>query len=146
MSMLLTGSNAAHAILDPEANPLTARVIASICDIALVIDGNGVIVEINASAEFEALPAFRELVGQRWIDHLTKDSHAKAEHLLTEARRGQTSRSREMNMRIAGLFRPYHSQSAGHFKKGPHAGTWPSACGPMALKRRQLLRSAACRR
>ncbi len=103
MSMLLTGSNAAHAILDPEANPLTARVIASICDIALVIDGNGVIVEINASAEFEALPAFRELVGQRWIDHLTKDSHAKAEHLLTEARRGQTSRSREMNMRIAGL-------------------------------------------
>lgn len=101
--MLLSRPNAAHPVLDPEANPLTARVIASLCDLALVLDAEGKIVELNAGADLDAQPGFRKLVGERWIDHLTTECHGKAQQLLAEARRGETSRSREMNMRIEGL-------------------------------------------
>ncbi len=101
--MLLTSSNDALAVLDPEANPLSSRVIASLCDIALVLDLGGRIADVTVGQGLAASSGWRKLIGQRLVDVLSSESQEKANQFMREAATGHTQRSREMNLVVEGV-------------------------------------------
>lgn len=84
-------------------DPVASRIIASFTDLVLVLDMDGTIVDVSPGKGLEANPGWQKLVGRRWVDVLMSDSRGKVEPLLREAAAGNTSRSREMNMKVEGL-------------------------------------------
>jgi transcriptional regulator PpsR len=80
-----------------------SRLIASAADVALTLDREGTVVEVSLGDSVEANPGWNKLVGKVWRETLTSDSQGKVEPLLAEARKGRTSRSRELNQRVDGL-------------------------------------------
>jgi transcriptional regulator PpsR len=84
-------------------SPVAARVVAAAADLALILDRDGVILEISLGDGFDAQPGWTKLVGKRWIDTLSRESQAKVEPFLAEVREGRTPRSRELNQRADGI-------------------------------------------
>lgn len=82
--------------LSPVANQV-AEVLASVAsDMALVLDADGVI--LNVAEGSAALPAqCSRWVGQRWVDTASAETRRKIELLLDEARTGRVTQRREVN-------------------------------------------------
>lgn len=74
-----------------------AEVLAATSDLALVLDPQGVIVDLACS--LDDLPAewLAKWPGRSWIDTVTVESRPKVEALLAEALRGSTPRWRHLN-------------------------------------------------
>jgi transcriptional regulator PpsR len=84
-------------------SPIASRVIASAADLALIVDREGIIVEVSLGEGFDPHPAWKNLVGKAWKDTVTLECVGKVEQLLTEARSGHTTRSREINQKAEGI-------------------------------------------
>jgi transcriptional regulator PpsR len=82
---------------------VASRLVAAAADVALVLDKRGVVTEVALGQSIEAHVGWKKLVGQPWVDTLTKDSQPKLDALLAEASGGQTKRPREINQRVEGL-------------------------------------------
>jgi transcriptional regulator PpsR len=64
----------------------------------------GVIREVTlCDPSIEAHSGWNALVGKRWVDTVTKECQGKVEQLLSEARKGRTSRAREINQKVEAL-------------------------------------------
>jgi transcriptional regulator PpsR len=99
----MTSSTVTIPALHRVADPVASRIIASFKDLVLIVDHEGVIVDVSAGDGLEAHPGWRKLVGRHWADVSTVDSRDKVQQLLREAASGHTSKSREMNLKVEGL-------------------------------------------
>jgi transcriptional regulator PpsR len=77
-------------------------VVASAADLAIVLDREGVVLEVSLGEGLEPHEGWKQLVGRRWADTLARDSQPKVEPLLGEAREGRSQRSRELNQKVEG--------------------------------------------
>jgi len=80
--------------MDPET---AAALISSSADVTLVMDSDGVIVDVAFGSEDLARDAYNKWIGRRWIDTVTVESRPKIEDLLREATERQSSRWRQVN-------------------------------------------------
>ena len=84
---------------------VTSRLIAAASDLTLIVDYEGVIVEValgDSGDPVRAQAEWKHLVGRRWSETVTPDSQAKVGQLVQEARAGGVTRSREINQQAAG--------------------------------------------
>ncbi|HEU4408984.1 MAG TPA: transcriptional regulator PpsR [Polyangiaceae bacterium] len=77
--------------------------LTSAADLALILDREGVILEVWPGELIEPHPGWPALVGRRWRETLAPDSQDKVEPLLKEASGGRPGRPRELNQRVEGL-------------------------------------------
>ena len=80
--------------IDPET---AARMIRVAVDVALIVDGEGIIQDLAFGSPDEVHDQYRSWLGSAWVDTVTVESRAKVEALLEEAARGDEPRSREVN-------------------------------------------------
>lgn len=80
--------------LDAEA---AADLIAAAADVALVLDGDGVIRDVALGSEDMLLEGCRKWIGQPWAETVTIESRAKVETLLREATSKAERRWRQVN-------------------------------------------------
>jgi transcriptional regulator PpsR len=78
------------------APELASSIVSVASDIALVIDANGVIVNV-ASGAAPVAPGARHWLGRRWIDTVTSDTRNKIALLLDEVQAAGVTRRREVN-------------------------------------------------
>lgn len=95
--------DAGHSFKAPEEifgsidSSAAARLVASASDIALVLDKNGVIRDMNArTSEYTELSS-ADWIGKPWVDTVARDSRSKVEALLGDIEAGRHSRRREIN-------------------------------------------------
>lgn len=79
-----------------------AKVIAAACDIALVLDPDGVILDSATGVDQPALGIAGRWLGKRWADTVTLETRAKVEALLADAAAGKEPRWRQVNHPVAG--------------------------------------------
>jgi transcriptional regulator PpsR len=78
--------------------PELAQTFASLTtDIALVLDGNGVIRSVANGGSTSVSPAGQEWVGRAWADTVTDDTRGKIEQMLKEVTSTGSARRREIN-------------------------------------------------
>ncbi len=78
--------------------PELARTIVSVAsDIALVLDADGVILNVALQSPSAAAPIAGDWVGKRWSETATGETRSKIEQLLHEATVNGLSRRREVN-------------------------------------------------
>jgi len=77
---------------------VVATLIATISDIALIVDGNGVIQDVTCQRDEMAktLQGFDRFVGKAWVDTVIPDSRSTVEALLAEATTQKASRWSEL--------------------------------------------------
>lgn len=81
-------------------DPVTlSQVIAATADVALVLDEDGIIEDVAIGETPVPNFDFRTLIGRRWLETVTPDSHDKIRELLQEARQEMIARAREVNQR-----------------------------------------------
>jgi len=80
--------------LSPEA---TASLIAATADVALVVDGRGVIRDVSVGNEELAIDGYRKWVGRTWADVVTVESRPKVAELLSDASKKRAQRWRHVN-------------------------------------------------
>jgi len=80
--------------IDPETASL---LIASAADVALVLDGRGVIIDRAFSEPGLAKAVGQDWIGRRWLDIITADGRPKIEELLREATHRSPTRWRQVN-------------------------------------------------
>lgn len=85
--------------LEPRA---AARLISAGADLALLIDGEGVVRDVAYSASDPAPRAMNGWVGRPWSDIVTIESKPKVEALLRDASHVGPSRGREINLTVPG--------------------------------------------
>jgi transcriptional regulator PpsR len=78
------------------------RLVAAGSDLALVLDGDGIIREISQGEGAGGQQRWKALLGRRWSETTAPDSRAKVDQLLQEARRGAVPRPREVNQQAEG--------------------------------------------
>ena len=78
------------------APELAAAIAAIAGDVALVIDGDGIIRNV-ATSKGGAHPVSKQWIGLRWADTVTPHTRAKIDLLLNEANSGGVSKRREVN-------------------------------------------------
>jgi transcriptional regulator PpsR len=79
-------------------NPRDAlSLIDAAADLALILDGAGVIREVRLSADGPPREACAGWVGKPWIDIVTRESQDKVTALMSEARSGGAARWRHVN-------------------------------------------------
>ena len=84
------------SLLSPLAPELASAIARVASDIALVIDGDGVIVSVAEGAAPLA-PACAAWVGRPWADTVSADSRRKVEQMLEEVGESGIGRRREIN-------------------------------------------------
>ncbi len=80
--------------IDPS---VASRVVMSSADVAVVLDGRGVVSDVSFAAEARLPREFGDWLGRNWLDTIAIDSKAKAQSLLREASQDGTARMREIN-------------------------------------------------
>jgi transcriptional regulator PpsR len=80
--------------LGPEA---TAALIAAATDVALLVDGEGVIRDVSVGSDDFALEGCQKWVGRTWEDTVTSDSRAKVAALLRDAAAKSPRKWRHIN-------------------------------------------------
>lgn len=80
--------------LDAEA---TASLIAAATDLALVVDGAGVIRDVSVGSDDFALEGYRKWIGRSWEDTVTLESRAKVAALLRDAGSKSPRKWRQIN-------------------------------------------------
>jgi len=86
--------------LSPWAPELAQAFVTLASDIALVMDGQGVIRTVaqgRHGGDEAMLPAAQAWVGRRWADTVSADTRGKVEQLLTEVARTGLARRRELS-------------------------------------------------
>ncbi len=81
---------------------LVANLVTASTDIAMLIDGSGVISDIALSDEALLGPVQKSWIGSRFIDVVTVESRRKVEKLLAESRGVEIGSRREVNHPIPG--------------------------------------------
>jgi len=71
--------------------------IASAADVSIIVDAEGVIVDVAFSDSDLAKLAYRNWIGRPWIDTVTTESHAKIVDLLRDANAKAPTRWRHVN-------------------------------------------------
>jgi transcriptional regulator PpsR len=79
----------------------TAALLSAAADLTLVLDAEGVIIEVYTGSEDMAKEGFRRLIGQPWIETVTPDSRAKVEALLRDAADPAPHKWRHVNLASA---------------------------------------------
>ncbi len=72
--------------LDAEA---AARLIATVGDIALVLDNKGIIRDVACGSEDFSKEGFESWIGKRWVDTVSDETRPKIEDLLRDADKAQ---------------------------------------------------------
>ena len=80
---------------------VAARVVAAAGDVALVLDGDGVIRDYALAGRELARENFGDLIDRPWIETVTADSRRKVEEMLHDAATARVGRWREVNHRLA---------------------------------------------
>ncbi len=80
--------------LDPEA---TASLISAATDVALLVDGEGVIRDVSVGSDDFALEGYQKWIGRTWADTVTPDSRAKVAALLRDAAAKSPRKWRHIN-------------------------------------------------
>ena len=108
--------------LDAEA---AATLVATAADVALILDGAGVIRDLAFDSEELSLEAHETWLGRAWVDTVTVESRPKVEALLHDAATKAPSRWRHVNHPSpAGADIPVSTRP---FRSGPTAGSSRSA-------------------
>ncbi len=92
---------AAGLLHDVDAD-LAARVIAAAGDVALVVDGGGVIRDVAVGSGDLSGDGFDRWIDRPWIDTVTIDSRGKVEEMLRDAGKRGPARWRQVNHPIEG--------------------------------------------
>lgn len=79
-----------------------ARLVAAASDVALVLDGQGVIRDIAFGSQDLAPDGYDDWVGRRWADVVTVESRSKVEELLMDASSDASHRWRHVNHPVPG--------------------------------------------
>ena len=80
-----------------------ARMIASMADVALVLDSKGIIRDVSfSSEELSSQPQNQQWIGRAWVDTVTVESRPKVERLLRDADGDSVGKSRELNHPVPG--------------------------------------------
>jgi transcriptional regulator PpsR len=74
-----------------------AELIAATADVALILDGKGVIRDVSLGDEALANEGFESWVGKPWVDTVTIESRPKIEQMLRGVGENQPSRWRQIN-------------------------------------------------
>lgn len=78
--------------------PDLAQVFVSLCsDIALVIDANGMVLDVAQDAQRPVMNPAITWIGRPWAETVTPETRAKIAHLLCDADRPERARRREVN-------------------------------------------------
>ena len=85
--------------LEPAA---AARMVSSAADIALVLDGDGVVRDVSYTANDPAPRDIEDWIGRRWTEIVTIESRPKVESLLRDAGPVGPTRGREINLTSPG--------------------------------------------
>lgn len=85
--------------LEPVA---AARIVSASADIALVLDGEGVVRDVAYTANEPAPRSIDEWIGRPWADIVTIESRPKVEALLRDAAPVGPTRGREINLTSRG--------------------------------------------
>lgn len=80
--------------VDPES---AAAAIVSSCDVTLVLDRAGVILDVAFGGDELAKDVYRDWIGRRWADTVTVESRPKIEDLVREAKPRVSTRWRQVN-------------------------------------------------
>ncbi len=98
---LRPGDEADLSVLSALAPQLAQTFVSVASDIALVIDGNGVIRNVAVGAE-PLTASTDQWVGRPWADTVSSDTRRKVEQLLSEVHATGVTRRREVNHPVAG--------------------------------------------
>jgi len=79
-----------------------SRIVAAACDLALLIDRDGTILEVSLGEAVEAHAGWNKLVGCHWQDTVTRECTRKVQALLKDAVEGRIAKSRELNQKLDG--------------------------------------------
>ena len=93
---------AAETLLRDADADLAARVIAASGDVALVLDGDGVIRDVALGSGDLPVEGIDDWLDRPWIDTVTSDSRTKIEELLRDAGNRGQARWRQVNHVLAG--------------------------------------------
>lgn len=74
-----------------------AELIAATADVALILDGKGVIRDVSLGDEDLAKEGFESWVGKPWVDTVTIESRPKIEQMLRGVEENQPARWRQIN-------------------------------------------------
>jgi transcriptional regulator PpsR len=88
--------SAAHSLQDLSADTI-ATLIAASADVALIIDGDGVIIDLSIGGSELPEDLGNHWLGKPWIETVAIDSRAKVDALLEDAARGNPPRWRHVN-------------------------------------------------
>ena len=75
----------------------TASLIAAAADVALVVDGKGVIRDVSVGSDEVAPEGYRKWVGRSWAETVTIESRPKVAELLSDAAKKRARRWRHLN-------------------------------------------------
>ncbi|HEY6893528.1 MAG TPA: transcriptional regulator PpsR [Rhodanobacteraceae bacterium] len=78
-------------------NAATAALISGAADISLILDADGVVLEVFFGSESLENEGYRKWVGQPWIETVTPESREKIESLLSESAAAGSHRWRHVN-------------------------------------------------
>lgn len=100
MSMVKT-FDARVGALGAADSQTVASILTAASDVALVVDGDGIIRDLHLGAE-PPLDEARDWLGREWVETVTPESRRKVEQLLREARGDEgASRRRQVNHAFA---------------------------------------------
>ena len=75
----------------------TAALISAAADVALIIDGKGVIRDVSVGSEDLVLEGYRKWVGRSWAETVTIESRPKIAEMLNDAAKKRARRWRHLN-------------------------------------------------
>lgn len=81
---------------------VASRLIAAAADLTLIVDYEGVIVDVAVGDALPPQGPWRKLIGRRWRETVTSDSQSKVEQLVQDTRAGVLTRPREINQQVEG--------------------------------------------
>ncbi len=82
------------AAIDAET---AGALIATSSDVSLVMDADGVVLDVAFADPELAKAAYRDWIGRRWIDTVTSETQPKIDDMLREANARQPTRWRQVN-------------------------------------------------
>lgn len=80
---------------------LAARVIAASGDVALLIDGAGIVRDVALGSGELAGDGFETWIGRPWVDTVTSESRGKIEEMLRDAPGRGPTRWRQVNHQLS---------------------------------------------
>ncbi len=94
---VLSRFTSAHSSLSAIDVETAAALIVSSSDVALVINAEGVIMDVGFGNAELARDTYRDWIGRRWVDTVSNDSRAKIEELIRDSVPKMPSRWRQVN-------------------------------------------------